>query len=85
MALKQTVTTEFGIEVLNAYHRVEHVHIDSKTSISFHLKSYKDASGLPCFHERIVVADYDISGGNPIAQAYANLKTLPEFSGAVDC
>jgi hypothetical protein len=27
----------------------------------------------------------DIEGPNFIAQAYAHLKTLPEFSGAVDC
>lgn len=27
----------------------------------------------------------DLFGDNFIAQAYAHLKTLPEFSGAVDC
>ena len=26
-----------------------------------------------------------MSGGNFIAQAYAHLKTLPEFAGATDC
>lgn len=26
-----------------------------------------------------------MNGGNFIAQAYAHLKTLPEFAGAVDC
>ena len=24
-------------------------------------------------------------GANPLAQAYAHLKTLPEFAGAQDC
>lgn len=27
----------------------------------------------------------DLLGDNPIRQAYKHLKTLPEFSGAVDC
>jgi hypothetical protein len=27
----------------------------------------------------------NMDGGNFIAQAYANLKTLPEFAGATDC
>jgi hypothetical protein len=28
---------------------------------------------------------YDITGNNPIAQAYMYLKTLPEFASAKDC
>mgnify|MGYP007101623561 CR=1 FL=1 len=28
--------------------------------------------------------DYDLNVDNPIKQAYDHLKTLPEFSGAVD-
>jgi len=29
--------------------------------------------------------DYNIDGENPIKQAYAHLKTLPEFADAIDC
>ena len=85
MALKKTITTEYGIDVIDAYHRVECVRINGKNSISYNLRSYKDNSGLPFFGERIVNCDYSIEGENPIAQAYAHVKTLPEFAGAVDC
>ncbi|MNE02451.1 hypothetical protein D3C80_949270 [compost metagenome] len=30
-------------------------------------------------------APYTLLGGNPIEQAYEYLKTLPEFSDAIDC
>lgn len=85
MALQKTVITVYGTEVVDAYHRVEAVHIESKTSISFNVRSYKDNSGLPFFQESVVQSWYDISGENPISQAYAHLKTLPEFTDAVDC
>lgn len=85
MALKKTVTTEYGIEVVDAYHRVEYLQIKDKTSITYHLRSYKDNSGLPFFGERVLECNYDIEGDNPIAQAYMHVKTLPDFATAVDC
>lgn len=85
MALQKTVTTPYGIEVINAYHRIEYVQIVNKTSIVYHIRTYKDNSGLPFFEEKILQSDYDLNGENPIAQAYAHLKTLPEYAGAVDC
>jgi hypothetical protein len=30
-------------------------------------------------------AAYDLLGPNPLKQAYAHIKSLDEFSGAVDC
>lgn len=85
MALKKTINTQFGIEVQDAYHRIERVQIISKNSIFYHVCSYKDNSGLPAFDENVFQSAYDMNGGNPIAQAYAHLKTLPEFADAVDC
>lgn len=85
MAIKKSVTTAYGIDVSDAYHRVESVVLLEKTAISYNLRSYKDASGLPFFAERYITSGYDINGDNPLAQAYAYVKTLPEFSCAVDC
>lgn len=85
MALQKSVTTSYGIEVIDAYHRIEYVQIVNKTSLVYHVHTYKDNSGLPFFNETILQTDYDISGDNPIAQAYAHLKTLPEFADAIDC
>lgn len=85
MALKKTVTTEHGIEVVGAYHRVENVVILTKSEMSYHIRVCKDASGLPFFCEQVLTSGYDIDGANPIAQAYKHLKSLPEFADAEDC
>ena len=84
MALKKTVKTSFGIEVSDAYHRVENLSLISKTQISFQLRSRIDANHS-IFDETSFSCDYDITGDNPIAQAYDYLKTLPEYADAVDC
>lgn len=84
MALKKTVQTSFGLEVRDAYHKVENVSLISKNQISFQLRSRVDADHS-IFDETLIQCPYDIDGENPIAQAYAYLKTLPEFDGAVDC
>ena len=85
MALQMTKTTRYGIIAENAYHRIENVTISNKNSLQFEIKSYKDSQSKLAFDNLIFVTDYDIEGDNPIAQAYAHLKTLPEFAGATDC
>ena len=84
MALEKTVTTSHGFTASNAYHRVEGTQV-SKDTMAFQVRSYKDNSGLPHFADWSFNCAYDIAGNNPIAQAYAHLKTLPEFAGATDC
>jgi hypothetical protein len=85
MALKKTVTTQYGLEAVDAYHRIEGVRLNDKTSMSFQVRSYKDNSDIPAFSDVKHDCAYDINGKNPIAQAYDHAKTLPEFAGAVDC
>lgn len=84
MALKKTVQSSFGIEVRDAYHTVENVSLISKNQISFQIRSRVGAEHS-IFDETLMKCPYDMNGENPIAQAYAHLKTLPEFAGAVDC
>jgi hypothetical protein len=85
MALKKTVITEQGFEAVDAYHRVEGVRLNGKTSMSFQVRSYKDNSGVQAFADASYDAAYSINGLNPIAQAYAHIKTQPEFAGAINC
>lgn len=85
MAFKKTASTTYGIDVADAYHRVEDVKIVSKTVITYAVRAYKDNTGVAFFDEKHMISGYDIAGKNPIAQAYAHLKTLPEFTDAVDC
>ena len=84
MALSKTTTTTTGFEAVNAYHRVEALTITNKTTMQFHVRSYV-AADKPFFNEQILTAPYDLEGANPIKQAYLYVKTLPEFSGAIDC
>lgn len=85
MALKKTTKTEWGIEVKEAYSRIENVILTAKDKITFHVRSYVSNDGVPFFTEKVFGCAYDINGENPIKQAYLHLKTLPEFAGAVDC
>jgi hypothetical protein len=94
MALKLTKTTPHGFVAEGAYLRVEEVKINQKQPESsdgqmfmmkFILRSYKQNNGSPFFAESQYSCVYNIEGNNPIAQAYEDLKKLPEFAGAQDC
>ena len=85
MALQKTITTPHGFEATNAYHRVEAVALNTKTEIAFRVRAYKDQDAALAFGDGGYQCAYDIAGDNPIKQAYEHLKTLPEFSDAVDC
>jgi hypothetical protein len=85
MALLKTITTKYDITVQDAYCRVENVLIQSKNSLQFLLKTYVTSASAAEFGSELHVCDYDLSGDNPIKQAYEYLKGLPEFAGATDC
>lgn len=82
MALQADFTTPHGITVPSAYCRVSDVSL-SKDAMSFSLWLYADKEKQP-FEKKTFTSSYDISGSNPIQQAYVHLKTLPEFAGAAD-
>ena len=84
MAFTQLTTSVHGLNVPDAYHRVENVQLAGKNSIFFQLRTYKDPQ-KPSFNTTAFDAPYDLEGPNPIKQAYLYLKTLPEFADAIDC
>lgn len=83
MALQKTTTNASGLTATDAYHRVENVTLASKTEITFSVRSYA-STDRPFFAEEFYSCAYNLSGSNPIEQAYVYLKTLSEFSGATD-
>jgi hypothetical protein len=85
MALKQKISTNFGIEVDDAYHRVEQVTLANKSNITFVVNAYKDSEIKTYITNKSYACKYDITGKNPMVQAYEHLKTLPEFASAMDC
>ena len=84
MALTKTIASAFGLEAINAYHRVERVMLVTNDRMTFRLRSYATVD-FPPFADRGFSCDYDLNGENPVRQAYLHLRTLDEFADAVDC
>jgi hypothetical protein len=84
MALQKTATTQWGLEVEDAYHRVEGIQLN-KTQVSFYIRSYANSSEQIWFAEKNYFAPYDMESDNPWVQAYEYAKAQPEWSDAQDC
>ena len=86
MALEQSISfkTQYGdITVDGVYIKVCQV-TASKTDGSAHLRFYKNKDGN-LLKEQDIDFPVTLDGGNFIEQAYAHIKTLPEFSQSKDC
>lgn len=87
MALQKNITikSNLGIETQfnNTYIKVARVEC-TKQENNFLIELKKDSNSDP-YQLQYINASYDINGENPIKQAYLHLKTLPEFSDAIDC
>jgi len=86
MALKKTLTKAFHgfsgqLQAENVYYKVEQVS-GNKERVEFTIRGYKDGAHIDSFSAEFQPS---MDGGNYIQQAYLHAKTLPEFSGAVDC
>lgn len=88
MALFKSQQTKYGAKVIASYHKVESPSIIGKDTLAFVLASYAEspaASDEP-FVRMSHNCTYDLeSAKNPFQQAYDYIKSLPEWSGAVDC
>jgi hypothetical protein len=82
MALQKTIDFK-GVTVGDAYIKVQSFS-GSKELLKFDAATYSRA-GEQALTVSSFEMPYSIDGGNPIAQAYQHLKTLPEFAGATDC
>lgn len=88
MALQKTLTLKAkgqDVTINNAYIRVDKIsgsknHIQAEVSIiSSHAQPEETTVEV-----RQCLFTPDLNGSNFIAQAYAHLKTLPDFSGSAD-
>lgn len=57
---------------------------DDKHTMTFVATSRMAPGEVPFIRQGFEIP-YDLDGLNPFIQAYAHLKTLPEFAGAEDC
>jgi hypothetical protein len=82
MAIKNNVIYK-GIPINNAYIRIWRYEGDKeKMHFEAGVHASKDAEMITSQGYRISL---NLDGANPIKQAYEYLKSLPEFSDAVDC
>ena len=84
MALKVDIDFK-GIHVSKSYVTVDSPSIGLGKEFLRFVASYRSGEGSLIFDQRTYEAPYDIDGSNPFEQSYDYLKTLPEFSGAIDC
>lgn len=78
------INTELkGIQVQGAYCKVKNVKL-TKNSISFTLSKYANSNEVLSFDDIQYTCSYDLEGENPYKQAYEYLKTLTEYSEAID-
>lgn len=84
MALSKDVTFR-NVRVPGAYLAVVRPTVSTdKTRLGFSVVT-STAKGEETFTDESYISPYNINAGNDFVQAYAYLKTLPEFSGATDC
>jgi hypothetical protein len=84
MALQKNLDTVYGINIPDAYFRVTSAVIQNKNCLGFTVNSYADKN-LQAIGSSQYSCEYDINGENPLKQAYIYLRTLEEFSTAIDC
>ena len=84
MAIQSSIKTEFGLDLPAAYIRIGSTATTGKEVLIFTACVFAD-SKYPAISQRQYTCPLDLEGPNPIKQAYLHLKSLPEFSDAVDC
>jgi hypothetical protein len=85
MALSIDVTLASGLTAPDSYVRVTGVHLVTKTQASASLSFFASPTSSLAYQTAEQSFAYALDGPNPIKQAYQFLKTLPEFSDAIDC
>jgi hypothetical protein len=87
MALLKTIQLidNYGETIVfpNAYIKV--VSVSARKDFAAATYKFYKTQNEPELEERTIRFTYDLEGPNSIKQAYQFLKTLPEFSDAVDC
>ena len=88
MALQKTYTYR-GIEIVNAYHRINYVKgykLNGIYYMSFEVVVCKNSESEPLEQIPVThVTEYNLTSiDNAIIQMYNYLKTRPEYSGAQD-
>jgi hypothetical protein len=86
MAIQKTYRfdTDFGtVTVADCYIKVSMVEVSKSEGMAN--VSFFDKQNGKLLHSKIYPVPHNLSGSNALIQAYNHIKTLPEFSGSIDC
>lgn len=85
MALRKTFTSLQSVQATNAYHKIRDVNGD-KNNIRFTVESFYDQAARDNNKEPLEYRSFEIPTPNTdlFPAMYNHLKTLPEFTGAID-
>ena len=88
MALQKTITLSCGLVAENAYHRIDSISGPKEAKIitvaAYASKNAHESGAAMLEGSRSFEFTRDLQN-DTWAQAYTDLKTLPEFADAVDC
>jgi hypothetical protein len=92
MALSNTLKTDFGITLPDAYCRIEHAEIFKNLRAQITVTFYavkpvvsEDGEQTEAIKSIVYGFPFALNGDNVFRQGYEFLKTLPEFAEAKDC
>jgi hypothetical protein len=85
MAIKHDIFLQNGLQATNSWIRVRSVNVIDKTQAQATVNYYANETSETTYQTKNIDFNYSLLGSNVFSQAYNYLKTLPEFSGAMDC
>lgn len=72
-----------GLNLVGVYASIGELTISPAKDIMSFVLEYRVNTDSELLTQQVFNTFYDLEGGNPYAQAYAFLETLPEYSGCV--
>lgn len=92
MGLSKTINTDFGIQVVDAFHKITRVTADENAqTISLQVETYTSENAYEEGKSTLDIKNITISGESYLSikakvfsDFYTYLKTLPDFEGATD-
>ena len=82
MAISKDIVVR-GVSIPGAYIRIGQF-VGDKATVGYEVQ-FCAAKGSPVFDTQRQVFTHQLSGASILEQAYAHLKSLPEFASATDC
>lgn len=91
MALKKEITTSHGLHLPNAYHKITYLRLQVPNDLLIQVTTYISAEDRENRKDPLQSKAHSFQtiempqGNNLLEMAYILIKSLPEYSGGLDC